>query len=268
MSKAQEKKLSSLIPDDKNMNKHNQYGMSLLEKSISTLGLGRSILVDKNNRIIAGNGVTETAANLGLEDCIIVETTGDQLVVVKRTDVDLDSKIGRELALADNAIAHVNLEWDVEAVQELSDQWNIKPEDWGVAEFESEDEDGGTGAGQDGDPYTSKIKAPTYEVKGEKPESVELLDQTKTDELVRKIMAADISKKDKDFLLYAANRHLVFNYEKIADFYAHSDANVQELMEDSALVIIDFDKAIAQGYVKLSQEMGDQYKSEDEDDEE
>jgi hypothetical protein len=131
-SKVQEKKISSLIQDDKNLNKHNQYGMHLLEKSISTLGLGRSILVDKNNRIIGGNGVTETAASLGLEDCIIVETTGNQLVVVKRTDVDLDSKMGRELALADNAVAHVNLDWDQQAVQELSAQWEIKPEDWGV----------------------------------------------------------------------------------------------------------------------------------------
>lgn len=138
-SKVQEKKLSSLIHDDKNMNKHNQYGMHLLEKSVSELGLGRSILVDKNNRIIGGNGVAETAASLGLEDCIIVETTGDQLVVVKRTDVDLDSKKGRELALSDNAVAHVNLEWDKEAVAELSEQWNIKPEDWGVADFEFEE---------------------------------------------------------------------------------------------------------------------------------
>jgi DNA modification methylase len=110
--------------------------MHLLEKSISTLGLGRSILVDKNNRIIGGNCVTETAASLGLEDCIIVETTGNQLVVVKRTDVDLDSKMGRELALADNAVAHVNLDWDREALQELSNEWDIKPEDWGVADFD------------------------------------------------------------------------------------------------------------------------------------
>lgn len=140
MAKAQEKKLSSLIPDDQNMNKHNQYGMRLLEKSISTLGLGRSILVDKNNRIIGGNGVAETAASLGIEDCIIVETTGDQLVVVKRTDVDLDSKMGRELALADNAVAHVNLDWDQDAIESLKSEWDIKPEDWGVKEFEEYNE--------------------------------------------------------------------------------------------------------------------------------
>ena len=132
MTEIKNGKLKELIQDDKNMNKHNEYGMSLLEKSISEYGLGRSILVDKNNRIIAGNGVTETAGNLGLEDIIIVPTNGKKLVVVKREDIDLDSKEGRSLALADNAVSNVNLEWDEENVKELSDEWNINVKDWGV----------------------------------------------------------------------------------------------------------------------------------------
>lgn len=132
MTKIEEGKITKIIPDDKNMNRHNQYGMSLLEKSISELGLGRSILVDKNNRIIAGNGVTETAANLGLEDVIIVPTDGKKLVVVKREDIDIDSKEGRELALTDNAVANVNLEWDTENLQEVTEEWGIEAKDWGV----------------------------------------------------------------------------------------------------------------------------------------
>ena len=262
-SKIEEKKISDLVHDDKNMNKHNQYGMHLLDKSISTLGLGRSILVDKNNRIIAGNGVTETAASLGLEDVIIVPTDGKKLVVVRRDDIDLDSKQGRELALADNAVAHVNLEWDEEAVKSISEEWDIKPEEWGVVEFKEDDEKGSSG--ENDNTYTSKIKAPNYEPKNEKPQSEELIDQSKTLELIEKINSADISKKDKDFLLFAAYRHLVFSYEKIADYYAHSDKKVQELMEDSALVIIDFDKAIEHGYVKLLQEISDTYKDEEDD---
>lgn len=141
MSKIKEGKISELIHDDKNMNRHNQYGMHLLEKSISELGLGRSILVDKNNRIIGGNGVTETAASIGIEDIIIVPSDGKKLVVVRRDDIDLDSKEGRELALADNSVAHVNLEWDKEAVQQISEEWNIKPEDWGISDFVIEDEE-------------------------------------------------------------------------------------------------------------------------------
>ena len=129
-----EAKIGALIPDDKNLNKHTEYGTSLLEKSVERFGLGRSILLDRNNKIIAGNGITETAGSKGLEDVIIVETTGDKLVAVKRTDIDLDSKEGRELALADNATANANLAWDVQAMAEVSDAYDIDPKEWGVTE--------------------------------------------------------------------------------------------------------------------------------------
>jgi hypothetical protein len=42
-----------------------------------------------------------------------------------------------------------------------------------------------------------------------------------------------------------------FNYKNVAEYYAHSEKEVQELMEDSALVIIDYNKAIELGFVKL-----------------
>ena len=64
-------------------------------------------------------------------------------------------------------------------------------------------------------------------------------------------------KKKKEFLLLAATRHIVFQYSKIADYYAHSNKEMQRLMEQSALVIIDFDDAIANGYVKLSKNIKD-----------
>lgn len=124
--------LDDLIPDDRNMNRHTSYGMSLIEKSIRKNKFGRSILVDKNGRIIGGNGVTETAASIGATKTIVVETTGDELVVVKRTDVDLDSQQGREMALADNATAVADIEWDAEAVKEIEGEFEISPEDWGV----------------------------------------------------------------------------------------------------------------------------------------
>lgn len=133
-------KLSELIPDDKNLNKHTQYGMSLLEKSVRGHKFGRSILVDKNNRIIAGNGIVETAANIGAEDIRIIETTGDELVVVKRTDVDLDTKEGREMALADNATSAADLEWDMEKMEEIESEWDIDVSDWGIDLPEEEEE--------------------------------------------------------------------------------------------------------------------------------
>jgi hypothetical protein len=133
MEKIKRGKISELIPDDLNANKHSEYGMQLLEKSISELGLGRSIVIDKNNRIIGGNAVVETAAHLGLENVIIVPTDGKKLVVVKREDVDLDTKKGRELALSDNSVSRNNLTWDQDAITAIAEQWEVKPEEWGIS---------------------------------------------------------------------------------------------------------------------------------------
>jgi site-specific DNA-methyltransferase (adenine-specific) len=138
-------KISDLTPDDKNYNKGTQFGNSLIEKSLRKFGAGRSILLDKNNRIIAGNKTIENAYTIGLDDVLIVETTGNQIVAVKRMDIDLDSKIGRELALADNAAAKANIEWDYDNIQQ---DWEIaEQEEWGidnsafVKELEAEEDD-------------------------------------------------------------------------------------------------------------------------------
>lgn len=110
--------------------------------------------------------------------------------------------------------------------------------------------------------HSKKISVPTYEPSGRKPELKELCDTAKRDELVAQIDAANIPSEIKSFLKLAAERHNVFNYEKIADFYAQADASVQELMERSALVIIDFNKAIENGFLRLSEELAKQYEDE------
>lgn len=110
--------------------------------------------------------------------------------------------------------------------------------------------------------YTSKIKAPIYEPKNIKPHPLELFDDSKSKRLIRQIELADIDIETKKFLIEAARRHTVFNYSKIADFYAHSSKEVQELMEMSALIIIDFEKAIQLGYVKLQDDITQQFLSE------
>ena len=107
--------------------------------------------------------------------------------------------------------------------------------------------------------YTTKIQAPIYEPKNQKPHPYELLDATKTKRLINEIENSDLPEIEKQFLIHAAHRHTVFNYEKIADYYAHSSKQVQELMEKSALVIIDFGLAIQYGYVKVCKEIKSQY---------
>lgn len=111
--------------DDKNFNKHTEFGMGTLEKSLREYGAGRSILVDKDNNIIAGNGIAEVAGQLGITKTRIVETTGDELVVVKRTDVELDSAQGRGMALADNATAAADLEWNEGLVAAEADKFDL-----------------------------------------------------------------------------------------------------------------------------------------------
>ena len=112
------------------------------------------------------------------------------------------------------------------------------------------------------DKYTTKIKAPIYEPKNKKPHILELCDYSKTKRLIHEIEMSGVDDEEKRFLIEAAKRHNVFNYSKIADYYAHATPEMQHLMERSALVIIDFDKAIQYGYVQLSDEIMNQYLTE------
>lgn len=127
--------------DDKNFNKHTERGMGLLEKSLRENGAGRSILIDKDNNIIAGNGIVEAAGSVGMEKVKIVETTGDEIIAVKRTDLALDSLQGREMALADNATAAADLEWDIDTISEQSDKWGFDVSDWLGNEWKDEPEE-------------------------------------------------------------------------------------------------------------------------------
>lgn len=123
-------KISNLIPDDKNFNIGSSYGNSLIEKSFRKFGSGRSILIDKNNRIIAGNKSVENAFAIGMEDVQIVESDGTKIIAVKRTDIDLDTVLGREMALADNASAKANIIFDAELVE--AELGEVVCEEWGV----------------------------------------------------------------------------------------------------------------------------------------
>ena len=109
------------------------------------------------------------------------------------------------------------------------------------------------------DTYNLKINKLIYSPVNTKPYLIQLVDNRFTEKLIQDINASSVSQEEKDFLLLAAQRHLVFNYAKIADYYALASKDMQCLMEDSGLVIIDFKKAIEQGYVDLSTEIAKQY---------
>ena len=124
--------IDQLIPDNANANRGTLYGQELLRKSFRNLGAGRSVLLDKNNRIIAGNKSKDAAQMEGIRDVIVVDTEGDVLVAVKRTDMSLDSKDGRDMSIADNATGEKNLEWDESALQYMTEKWDMDTRVWDV----------------------------------------------------------------------------------------------------------------------------------------
>ena len=112
-------------------------------------------------------------------------------------------------------------------------------------------EDTEEGQEQEENIYTKEINIPQYEITGECPKLEELVNEEKTKSLIERIEKSDIPNDIKEFLIKASYRHLAFNYQNVAEYYAHADKEVQELMEESALVIIDYNDAIRNGYVQI-----------------
>ena len=124
--------IEQLVQDDYNLNKGTKEGQKLMERSFRELGAVRSILVDRDGRIIAGNKSQLAAMAAGLKRVRVIETEGDELIAVKRTDLSLDSKEGRELAYADNLTTQVNLAWDEIELDHLqTDVEGFDTSDWG-----------------------------------------------------------------------------------------------------------------------------------------
>lgn len=111
--------------------------------------------------------------------------------------------------------------------------------------------------------YSKGVASPIYTPREGGAKSVyACFDHSRYQQLMRKIDASNVKEEEKMFLRLAATRHIVFNYENIADYYAIADKEMQELMEDSALVIVDFGKAIEEGFVVLNDKMLRLYESE------
>lgn len=123
--------------DKKNYRKHNDRNKNLISKSLQECGAGRSIVIDNENEIIAGNDIYEQAQKLNIPFKII-ETDGTELVVVKRTDLNTNDEKRKQLAIMDNATSDSS-EFDLESLQADFDVEQLQ--DWGLdVEFESLEE--------------------------------------------------------------------------------------------------------------------------------
>jgi len=246
-----------LIPNPRNPNKHGDKQVAMLAKIIRHQGWRAPITVSKRSGfIVTGHGRLEAAKLLQV-----------QTVPVDFQDFATEADEWAHL-VADNRIAEL-AEIDGGELSGLLKDLESAGLDLDLSGFDKDEsaeviED----CAEIGDAtYTNKITAPVYEPKGDCPPISQLVDRAKTDELLSAIEKAAVPAEVSDFLRCAAERHTKFHFARIAEFYCHADQPTKDLMEKSALVIIDFDKAIENGFVKMTEKLGALAQLEDENEE-
>lgn len=231
-------KLEDIIPYKNNAKKHDRTQINNVAESIKQFGMVQPLVLDKNNEIVIGHCRYEALKKLGEKEapCVMADDLTEEQIKKLR---NLDNKLNES-------------EWDYDLLKfDIEDlDFSGFEVDWEIPDldFEMEDDD-------DSSRYTDAINIPQYTPTGEKPSLTDLCDYNKSKELIDNIKSSNIDDDIKEFLIMAAYRHNVFNYSKIAEFYAHSNKDIQELMEQSALVIIDFEDAIKYGFTNLKQEL-------------
>ena len=227
-------KVADLVPYENNPRKIPKEAVADVVESYKQCGVIDPIEINEENVILSGHTRRLAALELGLEyiDCLRVS--------------GLTEAQQKKYRLLANKTAEKS-SWDADLLElELSDI------DWDGYNFGFDE---GDEEKLEGDRYTNKVDIPQYEPSDEFVILDELCDRDKYEMLLEEIESSNVEASEKAFLKLAAARHLVFQYNKIADYYANASEEMQELMEKSALVIIDYDNAIANGYVKLSKKL-------------
>lgn len=232
------KPIEKVIPYDKNP-RQNDDAVQYVAESIKAFGFVNPILLDASGTIIAGHTRLKAAKQLGLKEvpCVYLD--------------DLNEEQVKAFRLADNKTAEF-AEWDEGLLeQELAEILDLDMSLFGFGEDSTLADD------LVDDKYTLAVNIPQYEITGDCPSFADMLDTGKSKELITEIEQSGVSEDEKQFLIAAAQRHNVFNYRNIAEYYAHASEEMQRLMEKSALVIIDVDNAIANGYATLMSDVLD-----------
>lgn len=195
----------------------------------------RPIVVNPDHVVLGGNMRLKACIEAGIESVPVYVASWDE---AKQ----------REFVVKDN-VSYGEWDWDT-----LANEWEASAlNEWGLDVWDPENEKPSENQ------YSTKVETPEYKPTREKPLPEELVGITKYRKLLEKIEASTVPPEVAEFLRLAAARHLVFDYELIAEYYAHAHAEVQILMEDSALVIIDFDHAIRDGFVRMHDKLQQQY---------
>jgi hypothetical protein len=237
--------IDTLVGNPLNANTHSDRQIELYAKILKTSGVRKPIIVSNQSGFV----------NTGHGAMLAAKKNGWTMYPVDYQDFENEAAEYANM-IADNKLAELAEHDDAKMLEGIKTLGIEDMELLGLDGFEFPEI---PNLDDTSELYTKKIVSPIYEITGDKPEIEELYDENKVKDLVSEIEKSNIDAKIKKFLIAAAQRHIVFNYAKIAEFYAHADYNLQNLMEKSALVIIDFDKAIENGFVKLSEELQQSY---------
>ena len=105
--------LADLRPDPENARQRTQRGHGMIVRSLQAVGAARSVVVDETNMLLAGHGVADGAAEIGIEKVLFVDVDGETIVAVRRSGLTAEQK--KALAYYDNRTAEL-AEWSAEQI--------------------------------------------------------------------------------------------------------------------------------------------------------
>jgi ParB-like chromosome segregation protein Spo0J len=243
---------NELRPNPKNWRTHPKAQADALRGVLAEVGMADACLArelpDGSLMLIDGHLRAETAANAKVPVLILDVNEAEADKILATLD-PLAAMADSDAAKLDELLRTVDT--GSEALQQML---AATAEQAGLYEsIGSEAEEHEADTQESDSPYTDKVAVPPYEVTGPKPTVSAMYDEAKCRKLLADVDESNLPEAEKNFLRAAAYRHVVFNFQEIANYYAHSEADIQQLMEDSALVIVDFDKAIQNGWTRLGQ---------------
>jgi hypothetical protein len=247
--------LDSLTPHPRNYRAHPEAQLIHLESSLRENGWNRNVIIARDGTILAGHGIVTAARRIGLDEAPAV-----------RVDVAPDDPRALKILASDNELSRQAQNDDaalLALLEEIRDESGLigtgfdetlfasfaeatrrEQEAWDEMDEERESK------------YTSRADTPLYAPLGETPDLAELTEQTRYRTLLEGLAQhPDLPGEVYEFLTLAATRHIRFHYGKIAEYYAAAAPEVQRLMEDSALIIIDLERAIELGYARMRDRM-------------
>ena len=109
--------LGDLKPLNPNARQRTERSAAMIVDSLQRFGAARSIVLDENDTVLAGNGTVEAAGVAGIKRVRVVETDGNELIAVRRRGLTDEQKAG--LALADNRTAEL-AEWSPDILAQIA----------------------------------------------------------------------------------------------------------------------------------------------------